>query len=125
MLLAAWFMAVPVLLAGTTQTITFPEIPDKLSTAAPFALGATASSGLPVSYSIVSPAGVATLAGGTVTLTGAAGAVTVRASQAGNATYDPAPEVFRTFTVGDASQRFVKIASGDSHSMGIRADGTL
>jgi alpha-tubulin suppressor-like RCC1 family protein len=107
------------------QTITFPAIADQLSTAGPITLVATASSGLPVSYSIVSEGGVATLSGDTLTLTGTPGAVTVKASQAGGSGVDPAVDVFVTFVVGEATQRFVKIASGGSHSMGIRADGTL
>jgi uncharacterized repeat protein (TIGR01451 family) len=50
-----------------------------------------------VSYSVVS--GPATVSGSTVTLTGTAGVVTIRASQAGNAQYNPAPTVDRSFNV--------------------------
>ncbi len=115
------------LLAGTPQTISFPAIEDRQSTDAPFALSATSSSGLAVSYSIVSPGGVAAVAGSTVTLSGTPGSVTVKASQAGDATYDGAADVVRTFAVGAASQRFVKVAVSTSYSQGagIRADGTL
>ena len=111
--------------AGTPQTITFPEIPDQVSANAPFDIGAAATSGLPVSYSIVSPAGVVILSGGTIAFSGTAGSVTVRAVQAGDVTYDPAPDVYRTFAVGLAGQQFEKVACGQSHSAGIRADGTL
>ena len=113
--------------AGTLQTITFPEIPDQISTGGPLSLGASASSGLAVTYSIVSPAGVATLGGNRITLTGSAGSVTVKASQAGNGTFDPAPAAYQTFAVGLASQRFVKLSKGPTavHDLGIRADGTL
>jgi uncharacterized repeat protein (TIGR01451 family) len=79
------------------QTITFPAIANKLTNDPPFTISATASSGLPVSFSIVS--GPATVSGNTVTLTGAAGTVTVRATQAGNAQYNPATPVERSFTV--------------------------
>ncbi|MBK9018231.1 MAG: CotH kinase family protein [Saprospiraceae bacterium] len=79
------------------QTITFPTIPNKLTTDAPFTISATASSGLAVSFTIVS--GPATINGNTITLAGTAGTVTVRASQAGNAQYNPAPNVDRVFTV--------------------------
>ncbi|MEZ4963315.1 MAG: PQQ-dependent sugar dehydrogenase [Saprospiraceae bacterium] len=79
------------------QTITFPTIPNKLTTDAPFNISATASSSLPVSFSLVS--GPATLNGSQVTLTGATGTVTIRASQAGNAQYNPAPDVLRSFGV--------------------------
>ena len=79
------------------QTITFNAIPNKLTTDAPFAVSATASSGLPVTYSIVS--GPATISGNTITLTGQVGTVTVRASQAGNSQYAAATPVDRSFTV--------------------------
>jgi DnaJ-class molecular chaperone len=68
---------------------------------APFTVNATASSGLPVSFSIVS--GPATISGNTVTITGA-GLITVRASQAGDATYNAAVPVDRSFTVAKANQ---------------------
>ena len=79
------------------QTITFPAIPNKVTTDAPFNISATATSGLPVSFSIVS--GPATLSGSQVTLTGSTGTVTIRASQAGNAQYNPALDVLRSFGV--------------------------
>ena len=79
------------------QTISFDPIPDKLTTDVPFDLTATASSGLPVSYSIVS--GPASVSGNTVTLTGSPGTVLVRASQSGDSDYLPAPEVDQSFNV--------------------------
>ncbi|MFN7560135.1 MAG: choice-of-anchor tandem repeat GloVer-containing protein [Prosthecobacter sp.] len=78
------------------QTITFTNPGIRIHGDAPFALGATASSGLTVSYTVVS--GPATVSGGTITLTGA-GSVTIRASQAGDTNFDPAPDVEQTFTV--------------------------
>ena len=67
------------------------------------ALGATASSGLPVSYSS-SNLGVATISGNcTVTIIGA-GAATIIASQAGNASYAAAPSVTQVLTVNLAGQ---------------------
>jgi peptidoglycan/xylan/chitin deacetylase (PgdA/CDA1 family) len=86
------------------QTISFPVIPNKTYTSPSFRITATASSGLPVSFSILS--GPATLSKDTVKITGV-GTVVVRASQAGNATYDPAPNVDNSFTVGQASQSIV------------------
>ena len=62
-------------------------------------LGATASSGLPVSYAVTGPAAVS---GSTLTITGAA-SVTVTASQADNADYAAATSVSQTFTVGKAA----------------------
>ena len=84
-----------------TQTITFPAIPNHGVTDAPFALNATASSGLPVTYIVSS--GPATVSGSTVTLTGT-GTVVIQASQAGNSTYAAATPVTQSFTVSIASQ---------------------
>jgi len=81
--------------AKQDQTITFDLIPIKTSDDAPFALPARASSGLPVSFSVVGPA---TVADSILTITGY-GIVTVRASQPGNEMYSPAPDVSRTFIV--------------------------
>src|SRR5207244_12113907 len=67
---------------------------------APFAVSATASSGLAVSFNIVS--GPATISTNTVTITGA-GTVVVRASQAGNGNYNAAANVDQTFTVSKAT----------------------
>ncbi len=86
------------------QAITFPAIPNKLTTDQPFQLTAEATSGLPVAYEIIS--GPATLNGNTVTLTGVAGPVSVKATQPGNATFDPADELVVTFQVLDP-QTFV------------------
>jgi hypothetical protein len=62
-------------------------------------VSASASSGLSVSFSSLTP-GVCSVSGTTVTLlTG--GTCTVRASQAGNATYGAAPDVDRSFTIFD------------------------
>ena len=83
-----------------TQTITFPAIPAQKFGNAPITLGATASSSLPVSYSVTGPASVA---GNILTLTGA-GSVSIKASQAGDATYGPAAIVTANLTVTKASQ---------------------
>ena len=72
-----------------TQTITFPAIASRAYGSAPFAVTATSSAGknYPVTISVQS--GPASIAGGTVTLTGA-GTVVLQASQAGNADYSAA-----------------------------------
>ncbi|MFZ4399544.1 MAG: LamG-like jellyroll fold domain-containing protein [Bacteroidales bacterium] len=81
------------------QAISFPQLPTKLTTSPPFALHATASSGLKVSYNIVS--GPATLSSDSiVTLTGA-GTVKIKAFQNGNAQYDSATSITNTFDVVD------------------------
>jgi len=82
------------------QTITFGALSGKTYGDAAFDVSATASSGLPVSFSIVSEN--ATISGSTITITGA-GTVTVRASQAGNDTYNAAANVDQVFTVNKAT----------------------
>lgn len=69
---------------------------------APFSPGATATSGLAVSYSSSNTA-VATVSGTTVTIVGA-GTSTITATQAGDSNYNAATQVQRTLTVGKASQ---------------------
>ncbi|GAB4410481.1 MAG: hypothetical protein OHK0039_14920 [Bacteroidia bacterium] len=82
----------------TRQVIDFDPLPNRTTTDAPFALQATASSGLPVAFSVTS--GPATVTGTTLTLTGQSGWVTVRATQPGNGTaYGEAVEVERRFFV--------------------------
>ncbi len=79
-----------------SQTITFPAIAGVTYGVAPFALSATASSALPVTFVVVS--GPATIAAGTLTVTGA-GSITVQASQAGNDDFSAAAPVEQTFAV--------------------------
>jgi hypothetical protein len=81
-----------------SQTITFGAIASQSLGAAPFALSATASSGLPVGFTSTTPA-VCTVSNGMVTLL-TKGTCTIQASQAGNTNYAPAPSVSQTFTVG-------------------------
>jgi N-acetylneuraminic acid mutarotase len=85
----------------TPQTITFNAIGNQTNPSASFALVATASSGLPVTFSVIS--GPATISGSTITLTGS-GTVVVQASQSGNTTYlaDTSPP--QSFTVSQATQ---------------------
>ena len=81
----------------TDQAITFENLSDRFVNDSAFELNATASSNLPVSFEIVS--GPATLSGNTLSLTGEEGIVTVRATQAGNSNFNPAPSVTRNFDV--------------------------
>ncbi len=83
-----------------SQTISFGTLADRAYTTVPFTLAAAASSGLPVSFSILS--GPATLSGSDLTITGV-GTVTVRATQGGNATYAAATNVDRSFNVTKAA----------------------
>ncbi len=81
------------------QAISFPQIDDHLISDPPFALEATATSGLPVEYEVIS--GPASVNGSTVTLTGAPGEVTIKATQPGNGTFNPAQPVTNKFMVLD------------------------
>jgi sugar lactone lactonase YvrE len=83
---------------GTTaQIITFGTLANQPLGAAPFTVSATASSGLPVSFNSQTTS-VCTVSGSQVTLV-AGGTCTVQATQAGNATYAPAPSVSQSFQV--------------------------
>jgi len=115
--------------AGSTpQTIAFPAIANPTTSQSSVSLGATASSGLPVSYSVVGGGNVASVTGSTVTLSGTPGAATIAANQAGNATYASAPVVYQTFLVqsgNTATTTWKFIAGGGSSTLAIRSDGTL
>jgi hypothetical protein len=92
------------------QTITFDPPANRDTASAPFALSASASSGLPVNFTVVS--GPALISGDIVTLTGAPGDVVVTASQAGDSIYSAAANVTRTFTIGSArTDRLINLSS--------------
>ena len=86
-----------------TQTILFAPLPDHTFGDPPIQLSATSTSGLPVSYSVVS--GPATLNGATLTLTGA-GLVVVRATQPGDANTAAALSVDQAFVVKPVPGKF-------------------
>ncbi|HEV7858320.1 MAG TPA: aryl-sulfate sulfotransferase [Pyrinomonadaceae bacterium] len=81
------------------QTISFDPMSDKAFGDAPFTVSANASSGLPVSFRIMS--GPATVSGNVITLTGA-GTVVLQAEQGGNANYNSAASVSQSFNVSKA-----------------------
>jgi hypothetical protein len=99
---------------GQSQTVTFPAIGNQTYPAGPFILNATASSGLPVSYGVLS--GPATISGNVLTITGA-GSISVQASQAGNAQYAAASPVTQTFVVNQASTALVLTSSANPSSL--------
>jgi Zn-dependent metalloprotease len=82
------------------QTITFLPPADRTYGAPDFDLSATSSSGLQVSYSSPTP-DVCTIPSATVHIVGA-GTCILRADQAGDIQYLPAPQLTRSFTVGKA-----------------------
>ncbi len=88
--------------AKQTQTITFGALSGKITIDAPFALNATASSGLPVSY-ISSNQSVATISEGTVTIVGA-GTTTITANQPGDDTFADATPVPQNLVVNKSPQ---------------------
>ncbi len=81
------------------QAISFPQIPNHLTSDNPFSIQASATSGLEVFFEVLS--GPASIAGNVVTLTGAPGEVSIRATQPGNGTYTPAIPVINNFMVID------------------------
>lgn len=83
-------------IAKANQTITFNAPADREFSTATINLSATAGSGLPVSFAVLS--GPASVDGTTLTLTGA-GTVNLQATQGGDANYNAAPSVNRSFTV--------------------------
>lgn len=91
-------VTIPVPMAD--QTIAFAPLAGKTFGDPPFTVGATASSGLPVSFAASANCSIS---GNTVTIAGA-GSCTITASQAGNARYNPAPSVSQTFAIAKANQ---------------------
>ena len=79
-------------------------------------LSATASSNLSVTFSSQS-ASVCTVSGSTVNYL-AAGTCAVRASQAGNANYNPAPDADRTITIGAAANTTTLASSANPSPFG-------
>jgi hypothetical protein len=83
--------------AKADQAILFAHLPDRSAAEQPFPLSATASSGLPVSFQILS--GPATLGANNVLTMLGGGLVTVSASQAGDSNYNAASAVVQSFNV--------------------------
>jgi hypothetical protein len=80
-----------------TQTISFGTLGNQVLGTAPFALSATASSGLAVMF-VSNTTSVCTVSGATVTLVGV-GPCSITASQPGNSTYAAVTSVTQTFTI--------------------------
>jgi len=84
----------------TLQTLTFGSLANKTLGEADFSVSASASSGLPVSFSSSTPA-ICSVTDTSVKLL-AIGICTLRASQSGDATYEAATAVEQSFTVSAA-----------------------
>jgi autotransporter-associated beta strand protein len=93
------------------QSITFATLAPKTIGDADFDAGATASSGLPVTYAS-SDSTVARIVSGKVHVV-AAGTATITASQAGNATYSAASSATQTLTVNKKTQSITFVALAD------------
>lgn len=91
---------------GLNQTINFAQLAEKTFGDAPFAVSATASSGLPVSFAA---SGNCAVSGSVVTLT-ASGTCTITASQTGDSNFSPALAVSQTFSIAKAETTMTIIA---------------
>lgn len=111
---AQYLAATPVTTSFTitaaSQTITWSTPNTATYSTTPFALLASASSGLPVSFAVVS--GPITLDGILATTSGTGPAV-IRISQPGNANYLPADPVLLNITISDATQTITFAALPD------------
>ncbi|MBL0050648.1 MAG: T9SS type A sorting domain-containing protein [Bacteroidetes bacterium] len=85
-------------LNSSFQAISFPQVPTQLITQPSYYLNATATSGLPCTYTVLS--GPATISNDTAYFSGV-GTVSIQADQFGNGTYDTAVAVISTFDVVD------------------------
>jgi hypothetical protein len=84
-----------------TQTISFTSTPPAGAVAggAGYTVSATATSGLPVAFSLsAGSSGVCTISGSTVSFVGS-GTCTINANQSGNGSYQAAPQAQQSFTV--------------------------
>ncbi|MGC2163812.1 MAG: FG-GAP-like repeat-containing protein [Silvibacterium sp.] len=82
------------------QTITFPALPSVSYGEPPVSLSASASSGLPISYRVISGPGL--IQGTELTISGA-GSIVIEADQVGNGTYAAASAVQQTLAVAKGS----------------------
>lgn len=99
------------------QTITFGTLANVPIGTAPFALTATASSGLTVSYESSNTA-VATISGNTITIVGV-GTADITASQAGDANYNAATDVTRSITVLAVANQIAFVGVPTSGNVGV------
>jgi YDG domain len=96
----------------TLQTITFGALTNRTYGDADFAISATATSALPVSFTAGGNASVQQVAGvWYVHITGA-GSATITAHQAGNDTYEPAPGVAQSFSIARAASVTTTVGAG-------------
>ena len=108
------------------QSITFAALDDRLTTDPPFELVATATSGLPVSFTAT---GACSVDAATATLAGVVGECSITASQPGDDAYLAADDVVRTFAVDEPAIRqvgFVLLSeTGPSDARVVDGSGTF
>ncbi len=105
------------------QAMSAGETTRNVMASASIPLSVTSSSGLPVTYTLVTGPGV--LSGNTLTFTGAAGTVVVRASQGGNDSYSAATPIDLTFVVAAVGpQVFFAKAGDDDFGAAVSTDNT-
>lgn len=102
---------ITITIGQASQTIAFGALASKVYGDTAFALTATASSGLTVSYTSSNTA-VATVSGDTVTIVGV-GSTTITASQAGDANYTAATAVNQTLTVAVKNLNIIGVVADD------------
>jgi len=85
------------------QSISFGDLADRAYGDTPFAVSATASSGLPVSFSASGDCAVST---DTVTIN-KAGSCAITASQDGDENFHPAPPITQPFSIAKAAQTII------------------
>jgi MBG domain/Carboxypeptidase regulatory-like domain len=94
------------------QTIDFGTLADRTYGTANFTVSATASSGLTVSFAA---AGDCSMASATSVHVDAVGTCTITASQAGDATYNPAPDIEQQLDVAPAASSVGAISVGTTN----------
>jgi alpha-tubulin suppressor-like RCC1 family protein len=99
-------------ITGNAQTITFNPIPDRALSSGNFTISASASSGLPVSFSTLSLG--CSVSGNTVTLL-KGGVCAITADQPGDASFATARGVIRAFNIDAPAFQATKIAAGNTH----------
>jgi len=90
--------------AGAPQTITFPAPASPITyTTTPITLTATASSNLPVAFSVLSGPGTIPTGSNQLTVTGV-GTIVIAANQLGSVSFSAAPQITQSIVVTQATQ---------------------
>ena len=113
--------AFTLVVARAAQSIAFEPLPDRALDAPPFTVSASASSGLAVAFSSLTPA-VCSASDATVSLL-ATGTCTLAADQGGNSDFDAAPRVSRSFSVRETPSLVLRLAP-TSLDFGLQSMGT-